>query len=244
MRQSIRTAAILACGLLLGTAAAAPAQDTPAPRITPHEVTRNPDYMDALMLRRVQADITYIAELEGELPLDGLPLEPPPEPADDVRDVDAQADLLGRIVVFGGLAALALLLFSKRAALGHLLGGGRARPDQARSAGKQVDAPEESTPTGLLTRLSRAKNREAALVELLEAVLSAAARANGLRVGRSETARELLRRLPRDWPHLGGLRTIVMTEELVQFGGRPLAPEAFRTCLHEAHPILRATGEA
>ena len=81
-------------------------------------------------------------------------------------------------------------------------------------------------------------DREAAIVLLLQAALQEAATANGLRLSRSETAREFLRRLPPGWAHGSSLRRLVMAEELVQFGGRILAEETFEQCLHDAAPIL------
>lgn len=234
MRNGIGKTALLMLCLLPFSPAGTVAQESVPPVITPYDVTRDAGYERSVLLRRLQTEVVYVADLQGELPLDGVPL-PPPE--DTPRRDGNGEQTIGRAVVLVGLAVLLVLIFVNRQYLFRLLGrDGKATPapHTVTSAAPAGAAPD----LGLLARLASAADREAALVELLQAALAAAARANGLRLGRSETARDFLRRLPRDWPHLSNLRTIVMTEELVQFGGRPLAAEAFQTCIAEARPIM------
>ncbi|MEO0388493.1 MAG: DUF4129 domain-containing protein, partial [Pseudomonadota bacterium] len=89
-----------------------------------------------------------------------------------------------------------------------------------------------------LTALAALPERRLALVQLLALSLEAAAAQNGLRLRRAETAREFLRRLPPRWSGLEPLKALAMTEELVQFGGRPVEDTAFETALNQARSIL------
>ena len=95
-----------------------------------------------------------------------------------------------------------------------------------------------------LDQLYQDEDRREALVLLIENLLPAAARQNSIRLGRSETAREIIRRLPHGWALLPELKRIVMTEELVQFGGRDLPERTFEDCLRRAAPILDAGTKA
>ncbi|MSU88107.1 DUF4129 domain-containing protein [Rhodobacteraceae bacterium 2CG4] len=209
-----------------------------APRITGHAFETNPAYERRVLLNRLQTDLVYVDRLRGEIPLDAAPAPPDARAAEPASDRSGVLRLTTRLalLLLVGLAAVAL--FRRRGWLAERFGplpqGRRARRTAAPA--RPDAAPAEGA--ALLARLRAMTDRRAALVALLSATLDAAAEQNGLRLGRSETARELLRRLPRDWPHLPALRTLVMTEELVQFGGRPLPGPTFHACLGAAAPIL------
>ncbi len=224
---------LVVLGLWVGTAAA---QD--APRITGHVVETNPAYERRVLLNRLQTDITYVDRLEGEIPLDGAP--PPPDlPEDDTEtEVSETLQLVTRLALLLLIGMTAATLYRNRGWLAERLGAvpDARRPRKARPT-PSADAPP-AIDEALLTRLRAMTDRRAALVALLGAALGAAAEQNGIRMGRSETARDLLRRLPDRWPHLPALRSLVMTEELVQFGGRPLPEATFENCLAAAAPIL------
>ena len=221
---------------LVATGLSASAQES---RITEHELSKNQQYLDAQGFSRLQTDLVYIDRLEGEIPMDGAPAYKPPEPPPERVD-DRPVEITNQVLL-GLILAIAIFLawkfgrpvlerwgfVSRNIRRGH-------ETWEARQVG-----PVVVTDPDLIARLRGMADREAALIQLLEAVLPAAAGANGMRLTRSETARELLRRLPASWPHMADLRRIVMTEELVQFGGRPLAEESFLDCLDRAVPILR-----
>lgn len=199
------------------------------------------DYRAAVRFSRVQNDMYYIDRLDGEIPMDGAPRYTPPEPETD-SDVDPEAVNWGFTAVFALVLVLAALLLWK-------FGGGAS----SRFANREADVgPREAKPrkaakpsandepetARLIDRLLAMADKEAALVELVQHVLHASAKTHGMRHSRSETARELVRRLPASWQRLGDLRRIVLAEELVQFGGRALADETFEDCIARARPIL------
>lgn len=208
--------------------------------ITAHDLPRSAEYARDVRFRRLQTDVIYIDRLEGEIPMDGRPLPPPEEERSDRGDASvSEFEGISQFVLLAlAVAAIVLLVRNWTAIRDRLTGapaaGGRTENETAGSGEASASAPID----GLLARLSGMEDRREALVLLLKAVLNAAARQNDLRLGRSETARELMRRLPRSWRHLDNARHLVMAEELVQFGGRPLPQPLFEDCLRRAAPIL------
>ncbi len=238
MADWARNLVILACLALPGGALA---QDEPL--LTPLDPPRSEasrDYSDSIRFGRIQSELTYIDELNGPIPMDGAPPYRPPEPEADVEWQPGQFDWRFATALAVLLAVLALL-GAKFGRLGLL----KAGPTQGRladRAGATTVALADTGPVADFLALIRSMpDREAALVMLLERSLDSAAHQNGLGIRRSETARETLRRLPGTWPRLSDLRRLIMVEELVQFGGRPLADDSFEDCLGRAAAILRAT---
>ena len=224
--------------VLLGGPGAA--QQSEEPEIRPYQLARNTDYEALVRFRRVQSELIYIDRLKGEIPMDGLALRKPPEPAVE-RDRDSLTgpELTSRGILLAGLLGLAILVWRNRSWLLLMLGQTSSATPRAASPGNGAKAAPQPIDPTLLGRIRAMADREAAIVLLLQAALQEAAQANGLRLSRSETAREFLRRLPPGWAHGSSLRRLVMAEELVQFGGRALAEDTFEQCLHDAAPILR-----
>lgn len=82
------------------------------------------------------------------------------------------------------------------------------------------------------------KDRHRAMGLLLRLVLERSARANGLAVGRSQTARDVLRALPSKSPFFQTLKELVQQAEMVRFGGRPITETSFQAWLAAAAPII------
>ena len=211
------------------------ADGTP-PRITGFDLETSDAYGAVTRFSRLQRDLIYIDRLTGEIPMDGAPPYEPPET--ETAEAPSETPVnVSRALLILALIAVVVLVVTR----GGLLRDLRAprNPQRIRQTSADTSAAPGAQPeVGLLARLRHAADPEAAIVELIEALLPAAAQQNDMRVGRSETARDLLRRLPRSWPHLRDLRMIVMAEELVQFGGRPLARDTWDDCLARAGRIL------
>lgn len=234
-------AALALAATAAGPAAAQGAGDA-APPLTALSPPVNPAYDGVTRFRRLQTRITYVDRLSGDIPMDGAPAPPAPGgAAPDASGGPTATTALTRAALALLAVALGVGLWRARHVLAERLGRG---PHDARAAARGA-GPRGGTqappadPDGFLGALRARADREAALAELTRAALLAAAAANGLRLGRSETARDLLRRLPAGWGHHGALARLVRVEELVQFGGRPLRPETFLSCLDAARPILR-----
>ena len=205
-------------------------------------------YVEQLRFSRIEKDIFYIDELNRPIPMNGLPRYRPPDPVTEETDGPDIPDLSdparwSYMALFAGIAI-------GIGFLAYRFGGGAGGSFRKTADGKAASRDRhrirpaqhaETTPTGiLLDRLRAMEDRREALVLLIENLLPAAARQNDIRLGRSETAREIIRRLPHGWALLPELKRIVMTEELVQFGGRELPERTFEDCLRRAGPILDA----
>jgi len=207
--------------------------------LTPLPLAKGEAFARATRFSRLQQDLVYVDRLEGEIPLDGT--DPPPPPGTDPGEREQITVIVTRILL--GVLALGLLVLARRRGPDlwrRVMGGAPGAPRIQRRPAKAPDAPNSGAAPAadLITRLRGMHDHEAALVQLLHAVLPAAAQANGLRLGRAETARDLMRRIPPDWPNRADLGRIVMAEELVQFGGRVLSRQALEECLDRAAPIL------
>jgi hypothetical protein len=240
----VSRAKILGLGLCIWAGCGAASAPELPDHITGFDLPADPGYEQAVRFSRLQSELVYIDRLAGPIPMDGLPLRQAPDAIEGEGDGGSelfQASQLVSRVALGILVLFTLVALIKgRRGLMHRLGRTQAGAGATGGAAQAIPDPPAENHMALIERLRTMEDREQALVALIEAALASAANQNRLRLGRSETARELLRRLPRSWPHISGLRRLVMTEELVQFGGRPLPESTFEDCLRRALPILRA----
>ena len=132
------------------------------------------------------------------------------------------------IARFGGATAL-----SVRSAPGE---GARAAGDADAGGLTNLDGAD----VGGVADIAAIKDRRLALIALLRQVFRRAASDNGMRLERSWTAREALRRIPPSWRHLDMLTALTRDAELAHFGGREVEEAAFQAHLQAARPLLRA----
>lgn len=204
---------------------------------------KNADYARVIRFSNIQADIYYIDQLNGEIPVNTNAWRPPAKPGSPAATSpsDFSNPNFSRVMLIAMLIGFALAIYRY---------GGRTRASLRRGPtdvskpvrkSKRTAKSDDQTMVRtqeLVTHLMGMSDKRAALIELNKNVLEAAAEQNNLRLGLAETARDLLHRLPPDWAPLSDLRRIVMSEELVQFGGRPLAERTLEDCLRRAMPIL------
>jgi hypothetical protein len=224
-------ALVLALGLALAGPAGAAAGIDPA-----HvEATGAPDtaYLDAVRWGGLQTEIVY---LRPGAPLPQRDVAVPEAPG--VADPGAQRRVWA---IAAGTVLLLVLAFAAWYGRGVSAAFGSARDPLRRApepggASPAVDPPDDA----YLAGLAAMPDRRLALILLVARALDQAAAANGLRLGRSQTARDVLRVLPRRWPHLDALRRLVAEAEIVRFGGRELPEERWRACLEQARPLFAA----
>lgn len=111
---------------------------------------------------------------------------------------------------------------------------GNAARDLRRSGSVDDDGAAEALQ---LSEILRMEDRNLALVELARRVLTDVAQQNGMHWQSSWTARDLLRRLPRDLRE--AMRPLVQVAEHVQFGDRHVAEEEFTFFAERARGLIQ-----
>lgn len=169
-----------------------------------------------------------------------IEVEPPARPADP--SAAPEPIPLDRWMVAAVVALVLLAVLALAARFGGVRAVSFARPPARGARGRTaaVSPPASAAEPGpdSLEAIAGLADRRRALQVLMERALERAARANGRRLARSQTAREVLRGLPASWPQLPALQRIVRQAEVVRFGGRQLSEEAFRSCVEAARPIF------
>lgn len=193
------------------------------------------DYADMAARSRVEADVVF----PGHIDPSALAAPDAPEPVrrPSPRNFDRERWLwAGAITVALIVIVVLFIRYGGMTAIGF-----RRVRDDGREGGdddvQDVIAAEGGL-SAFLDRLRGMADRPAALHLLIQGALERAGQLTGTRVLRSQTARDVMRRLPGDWPHCDALRRIVAVEEVVQFGGRPLSEPVFEECLALAEPLF------
>lgn len=220
--------------VLLGAPATAKAAD---PADIEPTGQRNAAYLDAVRGMGLQTEVIYLrpaVAFDPRTHAGRTPPEPPRAP-----DPETVRTIWG--LVFGALLIGTLIFaawFGGRIPVSFRARGGDKR---RRGTGAEEDAAvaPDLPADAFLERLRGMADRRAALILLTGRALETAADANGLRIGRAQTARDVLRAVPRRWPHFETLRGLVREAEVVHFGGRDLPEARWRACLDAALPLLR-----
>lgn len=205
-------------------------------------------YLEVAERRRVQAEIDYLNPGDP-LDLDRAAIrERRNRPRDGEREplwempTSRWSRLFISVVVLAGLAVVFL-----QNASGGLVSLGRSPKDAGKPARKAV-APRaardsaDALPTSeaaFLARIEQMDDRREALHLLAGRLLAAAAAETDINPGRSWTARESLRALPKSWVNLGDLRHLIRQAELAWFGGREVTDTVFDDCLDRARRIMK-----
>ena len=205
-----------------------------APALGPQETWRDGPPADPSGPAWLQA-LASAAALAGELILNA---------------VQAVLDLLsswigGLLIAAVILAGLAYLIWKYGRVAGPGAGGqGSGQGYQPAAGGAPL-----AEAAGLDLQAVRAMTDPSrALGALVSLALTAAARLAGVALGRSDTARAALRRLPADFEFLNALRALVAEAERVRFAGADISWERVETLIETVRgPIERAAaleGEA
>ncbi|MEL6316799.1 MAG: DUF4129 domain-containing protein [Pseudomonadota bacterium] len=214
-------------------------------------------YSELAERRDLQARIDY---LDGGAPLDldratggaragrtgedGAPRAQPPRARSDAAWLEnAATGLVAAAVLAAIIAVFALNVVGGGAFARKPRDGEIARPEDdaaAETAARDADMlAAMAAEGGLLARLRAMADRREALRLMLVGALRAGAAAHDMRLGRSWTARDALRAIPRAWRHWPALRRLTEVEERVRFAGAPLSEQTFEECLELAAPLLR-----
>ncbi|MCR9129763.1 MAG: hypothetical protein NXI12_09585 [Alphaproteobacteria bacterium] len=152
--------------------------------------------------------------------------------------------IIGRIFEsWMGWAAVALVILSGLGYLvwkyGRVSGPGQAPRSRSRSGRAREQVRAAAAEPGLTFEAVLAMDDlSRALGALLSLALSAAARLAQVRLTRSDTAREVLRRLPRDFEFFNALRTLVAEAERVRFAGAEISAEQFMALAESVRSLV------
>ncbi|WP_208354254.1 hypothetical protein [Pseudaestuariivita rosea] len=141
-------------------------------------------------------------------------------------------------IIFGAILALILYLFVRYGGAGAI--SFRKAPDNS-TRGNYTPSDQQSIyerPPSELEQIESIPDRQAAIIELMRSGLSKAARMNNLRLQRSWTARDAIRRIPKNWPYLGQLSDVTREAEFAYFGDRPVSEDVFQHHLSAMRPLF------
>lgn len=185
-------------------------------------------------LEPVDADFDWRAEVGLRAPDDGFQLP----------------DWLGWVLrnwlnlLFGCFAALILGLIVWVAV--RQGGAGGFNTARAAASGERADIhPDLATASVAGPRLSledilALEDLRTAVGALLRLSLETALRLTGAALRRSATARDILRRLPGDFPHLKAVAVLVREAEAVRFAGAEISRDRFEELVDMVRPLLAA----
>lgn len=229
-----RYALTLTCVLIAGSAAAIEPEDiqTTGPL--------NAAYQDAIWGTGIRAETIYLRPEATFTPTGNTEIKVP-EAAEHAGDIDARERWFWAIVFTLVLAAIIYVFVRNAGGVAVSFRRTGDDPKAARTADGRNSGGGSGDQEGLeafLAGLAAMADKRAALILLAGRTLERAADANGLRLARAQTARDVLRALPREWEHLAALRRLLHEAEVVHFGGRGVPPLRWEACVAAARPIL------
>ena len=202
-------------------------------------------YLELSQKRGIQSEIDYLLPTD-ELDLDRTKRRETSETSDggDGITLDQTTETFWLVLSVVLLGVIAFVIFQNSA--GGLVVFGSAPEEAARPARRSVTGKKSAQDDGLpkseaafLAQIESMEDRREALHLLSARLLSNAAAKTGIKPGRSWTARESLRALPKNWTHLSDLRHLNRQAELAWFGGRHVDDSVFSDCLDRARAMMR-----
>jgi hypothetical protein len=195
---------------------------------------RDPDsaYIDQVP-GRVSTDIRYVDETNANFLTGDRPARRVDVPLRGFEGGNYGAPL---IIV---LVAALLFIFLKFGAGGMLL---RADPSGAKKPRKRTKAwgmtAADKSAGDIMAQVRAFASRREALIFLLRHCLLQAADETQTNFLRADTEREALARLPESWRRFNQLHALMSQTELVHYGGRDIADDAFEAVLNHGAQIL------
>lgn len=202
-------------------------------------------YRQAVRGGRAKIDLVYLKpEADETLPRDAA------KPESERFTPDLDWSRIGPMGL-GGVILIAIILFAAQFAPKTTISmsspedRSRGESRRRRAGAKPAETPEAlAGGNDFLNQLRAMPDRKQALMLLLKRALERALEIHGMTLGRSQTAREILRKLPRNWDHYAALARIVGFEERVQFGGHDLPEPVFQESLSLAEPLFAQEASA
>ena len=197
------------------------------------------DYLRAIRYLRIETDVAYFDPTQPAPPLETSETPRAQDASEDEARSGTNASV-GRF--FTTLISLVILVGVVYLAV-RLGGAGTVSFGQApenatrRKKGGALGASQGANVPANLQAIAQMQDRRAALVALSQYILARLMSAQGVLLQRSWTARDTLRRIPRDLDHRAALQALVLASERVQFGGRDVTEEEFCNHLERMRPL-------
>lgn len=216
-------------------------------QMTPEDVERvgerDKAVTDALAWKRLQTEVIYLRPSAPFKPDEQVRIEvpePPESPQETTRAAKWTWGTVFLIVLI--VIVVVFIMQGNRINVSFRATHDRKRADSepARDTPILQDIPLD----GFLDRIARMQDRREALILLVSRALEQAAHANNMTLGRAQTARDVVRVIPRRWSHREALNKLVREAEVVHFGGRDISEDRWRDCLDRARPIFGTVARA
>ncbi len=234
MRAAV-AAILLILATLAGSGAPALAQMTTDDLIDPGPA--DPAVEKALGWERLQTKVRYLRSETEFRPGEDIKVVIPPKP--ETRNTSDDRMTTGLIVfLIVAVVIVVFVIFGSNINVSFGKTSEAKRRSTRRRTGVLGGGLTEIPRGSLLDHLAAMPDKRRALILLTGHALERAASLNDLKLARAQTARDVLRILPRQWRHLGAMRTLVREAEIVHFGGRDLADETWQACLDAARPLF------
>ena len=203
----------------------------------------NETYLDATSGQGLQTEILYLKPDAGFKPDENVRIEVPKAPEEQRASVSSIRWTWG-IILGIVLAFILWVIVTQGGAIGVSFGStskrdGRRGEEDEGPTDDELEAINRQPLDQFLASLLAMKDRRQALILLVSRALERAADTNNVRLGRAQTARDVVRLLPRNWTHFGTIRGLVREAEIVHFGGRDLSEEKWEECFAAAKPIFQ-----
>lgn len=193
-------------------------------------------YLKSLRLRGVDADVVYFDPTRPAPELDTRQTPDPQRNNIDVSLNPQQGSFVANAIAVGVLLGVAFLFLRFGGRFSVSL---RGEDDARRAEGAApIGADGAAVYPDDLDVIARIEDRRLALATLAQSALIRAVTRHGLLLQKSWTARDALRRLPRDMHHRDALGDLVAAGERVLFGGRDVPEEDFQDHLTRIRPLF------
>lgn len=195
------------------------------------------DYIRAIRLKGVQSEVEYYDPTRA--PPDFVTNEKPkPEGRKNNPNTSGGINLPFALIT-GAILIGIVALFLKFGSSGSLvLRKDVQNPNRGQAEGRKA-ANNASLDMQSFDGILRNPDRQQALINLAQLLIYKAVSANDLLLQRSWTARDVLRRMPKNSSYLSELNALVLKGELVHFGERNVSEEEFADYAARAKPLLR-----
>jgi len=195
------------------------------------------DYIRAIRLKGIQSAVQYYDPTRP--PPDFVTNEKPkPEERRNSPNRSAGIDLPFALITGAILIAIGALFLRFGGSGSLVLRKDVQNPKRGQSDGRRTakNAPlDMQSFDGILSN----PDRQQALIQLAQLLIYKAVSANDLLLQRSWTARDVLRRMPKNSTYLAELNALVLKGELVHFGERDVSEEEFADYAKRAKPLLQ-----